>query len=120
MPYDRRLMLVGALAACAFLASCGAWLPTACTSELGVDIQPRERTIWVGEEFTATSTGVSCGGRQRFPYSVSWSSTDPDVAEVDEISGRVRGLSEGSAVIRATERGSSPAFWGEVRVTVIP
>jgi uncharacterized protein YjdB len=102
------------------LGSCGILLPIACTDELGVEIRPRERTLRVGQEFTATATGTSCGGRERFSYSVRWSSTAPDVAQVDSISGRVRASSAGIARIQAHEPGSSPALWGEVLVTVTP
>jgi hypothetical protein len=102
------------------LASCGVLVPNACTQELGVEIRPRERALRVGEEFTAAATGISCGGRQRFPYTVRWSSTEPEVVRVDSVSGRVRALSAGTARIQAHEPGSSPAVWGEVAVTVSP
>jgi hypothetical protein len=102
------------------LASCGILLPTDCTQELGVEIRPSERGLRVGEEFTVTATGISCGGRQRFPYAVHWSSTNPAVVRVDSLSGRVRALSAGTARIQAHEPGVSPAFWGEVPVTVSP
>jgi uncharacterized protein YjdB len=100
------------------LASCGVLLPIACTQELGVEIRPRDRTLRVGQEFTATATGISCGGRQRFPYAVSWSSTEPEVVEVDSVTGWVRARSAGTARIQAHEPGSGTGFWGEVLVTV--
>jgi uncharacterized protein (DUF58 family) len=102
------------------LASCGVLVPTACTQELGVEVRPRDQTLSVGREFTATATGVSCGGRQRFPYAVRWHSTDPAVAQVDSLSGRVRALSVGTARIQAHEPGTRHAFWGEVLVNVTP
>jgi uncharacterized protein YjdB len=102
----------------AVLASCN--LPTVCTQELSVEVLPRDRSIRIGQEFTATATAVSCGGRERSPYTVAWTSRDPAVAGVDAATGRVQGLSSGTARIRAHEPHDAEAVWGEVRVTVTP
>lgn len=102
------------------LASCGPLIPTVCTQELGVELSPGDRTLRVGEAFTATATGVSCGGRERFPHTVRWASTAPEVASVDSITGRVLAVSAGTAHIQAREPGSTAGYWGEIVVSVAP
>lgn len=114
-----QILLLGFSGAAGF-ASCGVLLPTDCTSELGVQIRPAEWAIRVGQEFTPTATGTSCGGRQRFPYSVTWSSSDPAIATVVAGSGRVVALSVGTVRILAHDVDGGPGVLGEVRVTVTP
>jgi hypothetical protein len=101
-----------------FLGSCGL-LPTVCTMEFGVEIRPAARSLAVGEEFTAQATGVSCGGRDRSPYAVTWISSDTTVASVHPESGRVRGVAPGTAEIRAHDHPDHAWWWGAVAVTVV-
>jgi hypothetical protein len=102
------------------LTGCAYLIGPDCTTELGVEIRPREQTMRVGQEFTAQATGISCGGRERFPYSVTWSSTDPGVAQVDATTGRVCGVSPGTARIQAHDVEGLGGRWGEIHVTVRP
>lgn len=97
------------------LTSCNLFGPFACTDELGVEVRPRERTIRVGESFTAEAIGTSCGGRERFPYAVEWRSADTTIARVNAQSGQVTGVTVGATSIGAYEQNQA---WGGVRVTV--
>jgi hypothetical protein len=119
----RRLpRFVAALAAAVVVATtAGCNLPTACTSELGMIVQPGQQTLVVGQSFRAEAIGTSCGGRQRWTQPVFWETPDTAVVSVERETGRITGRAVGSAVVTAYERNDrNGPRWGEVRVTVVP
>jgi hypothetical protein len=100
------------------LSGCGSLPLIACTSELGVELRPRERAIRVGESFQATATGISCGGRQRWRIEMEWSAVDTTIVAVERASGRITGLRPGTTAVAAIEPPyGSP--WGSIRVQVL-
>jgi hypothetical protein len=109
------------LGACAFgVAACNLLAPVDCTTELGIEISPREQRLRVGHEFTARATGITCGGRRRFAYDVAWVSTDTAVVRVDERSGTARGVAPGTAFLHAHDSEAPSVPLGAVRVVVAP
>jgi hypothetical protein len=120
-PLPRLCAALALLGAGAFgLAACNLLAPVDCTTELGIEISPAERQLRVGQEFTARATGISCGGRQRFPYDAEWVSTDTAVVEVDARTGSARGVAPGTAFLHAHDPGSPSIPLGAVRVVVVP
>jgi uncharacterized protein YjdB len=103
------------------LAGCGGILPTACTDELGIEVEPEQRTIRVGETVQARAFGVTCGGRKRSPYTVAWRTANAGIVSVDPQSGVITGLAPGTATVTAHEPEVS-ADWdvGRVAVQVVP
>jgi hypothetical protein len=97
MRYAGAALLVSSLlgTACA-----GGPFAPACPADFAVQVEPGERTIAIGESFTATATAITCGGRDRAPYAAAWRSSNRQVAEVDA-SGRITGIADGTARITA-------------------
>jgi uncharacterized protein YjdB len=114
-----RLLAASALAL--GLAGCGSFLPTACTDELGIQVEPERRTIRVGDTVQARAFGVTCGGREREPYTVAWRTANAGVVSVDGETGVITGLAPGTATVTAHEPEVS-ADWdvGSVSVEVVP
>ncbi|HEX6746471.1 MAG TPA: Ig-like domain-containing protein [Longimicrobium sp.] len=117
-----RIWITAALAALALAGAGGCRLPTtACTMELRVDISPAQKSIHVGDSFQAKAEGVSCGGRDRFPYEgVTWSTSDTGVIQLDAATGRITGLAAGSATVTAHDPANPQFPLGTVSVTVQP
>jgi uncharacterized protein (DUF58 family) len=80
-----------------------------------VEVTPAGIQLVQGEAVTVSATPRDGSGRALVGRSVTWSSNDPAVAEVDQ-EGRVLGLQPGSARIRATTDGVT----GETDVEVLP
>ena len=114
-----RLLAASALAL--GLAGCGGFLPTACTDELGIVVEPGETTIRVGETARARAFGVTCGGKKREPYTVLWRTASTGVVSVDGETGVITGVAPGTAAVTAHEPTVS-ADWslGSVSVRVVP
>jgi hypothetical protein len=110
------LLGAGALGA----PSCNLLGPVDCTTELSIEISPREQQLRVGQEFTARATGITCGGRRSFAYGVAWVSTDTAVVRVDERTGTARGVAPGTAFLHAHDSESPAVPLGAVRVVVAP
>ncbi len=103
------------------LSGCGSFLPTACTDELGIEIEPEQRTIRVGETLQARAFGVTCGGKKRSPYEVAWRTTNTGIVSVDGETGVITGLAPGTAAVTAHEPTVSADWaYGTVTVQVIP
>ena len=113
-----RLWIAAGVAALS-LAGCN-HIPSACTLELRVEVTPEEKTIAVGESFQAQATGVSCGGKQRFPFEqVTWTTGDTNVIALNATTGQITGLAPGTATVTAVEPGvTAPHGIGTVHVTV--
>jgi uncharacterized protein YjdB len=108
----------GLIAALAVLSLGGCrLLPTACTLELRTEVSPAERTIRVGESFTAQAFTVTCGGRDRERADVTWNTTDAAVVDVEAATGRITGKAPGTATVAAQEP-SSALPYGSVTMHV--
>lgn len=107
-------------AAALLLSGCDLPLPVDCPADIGWEVSPQQRTVQVGQSFTAEAFVLSCGGRDRERASVVWRSSDPMVAQVDSVSGRVSGVAPGSTQVEARDPGGAPSFWSPVQVTVLP
>ena len=117
-----RYWITAAIAALTLAGAGGCRLPTtACTMELRVDVSPDQKTIRVGDAFQAKAEGVSCGGRQRFPYeNVTWGTADTGVVQVDAATGRVTAIAAGAATVTAHDPANPQFPLGTVSVTVQP
>ena len=114
-----RLLAVSALAL--GLSGCGGIIPTACTDELGIVIEPAQRTIRVGETVQARALGVTCGGKKSSPYEVAWRTASTGIVSVDGTTGVITGLAPGTAALTAHEPTVSADWsYGSVTVQVIP
>ena len=121
MPEMLALRLVAPLAAAALLSSCNLTLPgTDCPADIGWEVRPSERTIRVGQSFTAEAFVITCGGRDKKRTAVMWRSSDPGVAQVDSLSGRVTGVAPGSVQVEAHDLPGQTGYWNPVRITVLP
>lgn len=107
------LLLAFALAA----ASCdGFFVDPTLTS---VSVGPQNLSIQMNEQWKMSATGTYSDGSQKTLTSgVVWFSADSAVASVDQSSGRVTGLTIGSATISASS-GSCAACTGSTTVTVV-
>lgn len=91
-----------------------------CLGDFAVEVTPTERTIQVGQSFTAAATAVTCGGRRREPYTAAWRTTRRDVVEVEQ-NGRITGLRPGVAEVTVHDPTVSADWaWTRLTVTVVP
>ena len=92
---------------------------TVCPADLRVRVTPADRTVAVGESFTATAEAFGCGGTERLPETWVWTTVDVDVdvVEVDSLTGRITGRMPGTAFVGVRGRTYGPSGAG-VRVTV--
>lgn len=81
-----------------------------------VDIVPADTTIVVGETVELTATALSASGDPLDGRNAEWSTSNPDIATVDEASGEVTGVAEGTVKITAEIEGKQ----GTADVTVDP
>ena len=90
---------------------------TVCPADLRMRVTPAERTIAVGESFTATAEALGCGGTRRLEETWTWGTEDTAVVTVESTSGRITGRAPGAAFVgvRGQRYGSLGAG---VRVTV--
>lgn len=107
-------------AAALLVGGCDLILPADCPTDIGWEVRPQQRTVRVGESFTAEAFVLRCGGRDRERARVVWRSADPMVAQVDSVSGRVSGVAPGNTQVEARDPGGAPASWSPVPVTVLP
>jgi uncharacterized protein YjdB len=87
-----------------------------CSSQINQKFLPADTTIGVGEQFTAQVLVTTCDGRQILNSSPTWHSTDPAIASVDSLTGRVTGDGQGQTTITAT--GGFYTLKGNIPVTV--
>lgn len=102
------------------VSGCGILSPRVCTQELGWSVEPTSAVLRVGERFAARVDAFTCGGKQDLPVDIVWSTSDADVATVDEESGRVTAVAVGSAVVTGEDRGRYGVGPVEIPVEVVP
>jgi hypothetical protein len=113
-----RSCLFAAAASAATLAACRAEPAVeSCTDDLVLGVSPAERTIRVGETFTADAGALGCGGRHRLTDSWTWRAADSAVVGVDSVSGAITGRAVGETTVSPT--GRKYGRNGDVRVTVV-
>ncbi|MCI7338839.1 MAG: leucine-rich repeat protein [Oscillospiraceae bacterium] len=76
-----------------------------------IELSESEKTVFVGDTFTITATAKP---EDAFNRTVTWSSSDPSIATVDE-NGTVTAIAEGEAIITAE---SADGVTAECKVTV--
>ena len=81
---------------------------------VGVRIKPRTLSVEEGKTKTLEVEVVTKEGNDT---GVTWSSAAPEIVQVDEVTGNVRGVSPGKAVIRATSKFNTSRY-GECDVIV--
>lgn len=70
-----------------------------CTLELGVDLNPSETTIRVGDAFVPTIQLWSCGRHVLIDETFTWRTAHPQVVNVDSLTGRTTGRAPGFAAV---------------------
>jgi hypothetical protein len=91
-------LLVAALSVAGSAAGCGL-ITTGCDADLGMRVSPTEKTLAVGESFTATLQFLGCGGTRSLRDVIIWSATDTAVVRVDSQSGLVTGRRAGQTQV---------------------
>ena len=90
-----------------------------CTDDLLSRVDPRNRTLRVGESYVASASAWSCGGTKRLSDEWEFFVADTAIARVDARTGRVTARSVG-----ATDVGARGARYGDApvrsHVTVTP
>jgi hypothetical protein len=110
-----------AVTACvALLAACDpASIFGGCTDDLFTRVDPRSRTLRVGESYVAAASAWGCRGTKRLSDDWRYFVVDTTIARVDSLTGRVTAESVG-----ATDVGARGARYGDApnrsRVTVTP
>jgi hypothetical protein len=75
-----------------------------CTRELGFGAERATANLRVGETVQLSARAWSCGGKERVPVNVSWSTADSTVIQLSP-SGEVKALMSGSATARGVDSG---------------
>ena len=99
-----------ALAASTLVTACG------CKANLGWRLDPKERTIAVGESFTPTIQFLGCNGTEPLRDDIVWHARDTMIVYVDSLSGHTTGLRAGTTSVVPT--GKKYGTVDEVVVTV--
>jgi hypothetical protein len=90
-----------------------------CADDLLSRVDPRSRTLRVGETYVAVASAWGCGGTKRLTDQWRYFAVDTAVVRVDSLTGRVTARASG-----ATEVGARGKFYGDApnrsRVTVTP
>jgi hypothetical protein len=86
-----------------------------CPADLGVKLTPRDTTIGVGDQFQAQLTLLLCGGKTASD-SLTWTSSDIDIAVVGAHTGIVIGVRPGTAFISVS--GKLYGNLDEIQLTV--
>src|SRR5690606_7365779 len=105
------------LAAAGTLAACSPFTE-ACTSELRVELMPRDTTVAVGEVFPLGAKLGTCGGKKEIHDALTFHSSNPAVVAVDGATGRASPMGSGTAEIAVS--GQQYGRLGSIRVTVQP
>ena len=79
-----------------------------CQADLRTSISPSDTTIAVGGTVTLRATLLECGGTRAVTDTLTWTSSDPDIATVDAGSGTVRGVRAGITRILVVGRKYGP------------
>lgn len=97
-------------------ASCSRTLE-ACTTELGIHIDPREATLGVGEALRPDVETSTCGGSIRgVPIGLTLVSQDPAIASVDDDT--IIGVAPGATAVDV--RSNEDGHLGVISVRVSP
>jgi hypothetical protein len=95
----------GPLAAVGFaclIAACDtAGILGVCTDDLLSRVEPRNRTLRVGESYVATASAWGCSGTKRLADEWAFFVADTTIARVDSRTGRVTGRSVGAIDVGA-------------------
>lgn len=100
-------LLLAALSVAGSAAGCGL-VPTGCDADLRTRVSPTEKTLAVGERFTATLQFLGCGGTRSLSDVITWSATDTAVVRVDAASGLVTGRRAGQTHVIGSGRTYGP------------
>ena len=104
----------------ASLMGCGTLDPDVCTADLTWRVTPTEANLTVGESVTAEAEAFGCGGREPLAEEMRWSSADPTVASVNEITGLISAEATGITKIIGVDMGPYGIGPVEIPVTVEP
>jgi hypothetical protein len=74
-----------------------------------VIVSPAQFTVSVGAVVRLTATPLDRDGNEMTKITVTWSSSDPDVARVEAVGGVVTGVRPGTATVTASSGGASGA-----------
>ena len=95
------------------------WVGVRCSLELGVDFNPPEPTVRVGESFVATVQLWTCRRRVAIADTFTWHThTNPQIVEVDSTTGRITGRAPGIAWVYPV--GRVYRTLSVLRITVLP
>ena len=87
-----------------------------CPADLRITLAPTDTTIAPGEQFQPHVTLLGCGGTKKLTDSLTWTSSDLNVAVVGTYTGIVIGAHAGTAEVAVI--GQTYHNLGTVRVTV--
>lgn len=87
--------------------------PPPRTGAIGISVSPPAATVRISDTLTFRVTASNVD------HLVVWSSSRPEVARVDEVTGLVTAIAAGSAFVVATTRANSN-FRAGAQLTVIP
>ena len=90
-----------------------------CTDDLLTRVDPRSRTLRVGESYVAAASAWGCGGTKRLSDVWQYFAADTTIAQVDVLTGRVTARAIGTTDVgaRGARDGDAP---NRSRVTVTP
>lgn len=102
------------------IGGCGVVGPEACNADLTWRVTPTEARLAVGESMTVKGEAFGCSGTERLEEDVRWSSEDPAVASVNDMTGQVTAEAVGSTIIIGEDLGRYGIGPVEIPVTVEP
>jgi hypothetical protein len=112
----RRLVFYSFLFALTFVNACSS-PPDVCTTELRIDVQPRDIRLNVSESVQASVELSTCGGKQKLSDIFTWASQNERIATVEASTGLVTALSVGETVIKVT--GQVYGDIGAINVSIV-
>ncbi len=98
------------------LVGCDVSDSVVCPADLQWRVTPSEARLAVGESVTVAAEALGCGGTQPLEEDMRWSSEDPAVATVHELTGRITAEAVGGTRIIGEDIG--PYGIGPVQVPV--
>jgi hypothetical protein len=110
--------VTAALVALSLGACSGPPFGRTCTDDLRFQLTPEDSRVVVGASFQAMASLATCGGRERLSDTYTWSSIDPNVAQVTASTGRVTAVGIGETMVNVV--GARYGSVGAIRITVIP
>jgi hypothetical protein len=97
------MILTLATVAGATLTGCN--LPSPCTDELNVQLDPVDATLTVGASVTGHVRVTSGGGSKMVPVDLRWGTVDTTVVSVAEETGTIIALGPGNALVTGSDLG---------------